>query len=241
MTAASDMWEPQSFDQLVDLYEGLGGLADGPVAEYLSAWLPAGQGGRAVDLGCGTGRHAALLAGRFDEVLAVDVSAPMLAFARRHRPASNIRYEQRDLREVIEHWDGWFDLVLSVFTLHHLPEPDRALQHVRRLVGPAGQAILIDLCDQPHEEGWFRRQALRTLAADLRTRRRPVSQACRQYRLSTDPRWLAHQTADRPLPPGRFEQVYAAVFPGAEITTLGRARAVHWRHPHPAGRRRNSR
>jgi trans-aconitate methyltransferase len=95
MTAASEVGEPQSFDHLVGLYDELGGLAGGPVTQYLSARLPAGLGSRAVDLGCGTGRHAALLARRFDEVLAVDVSGPRLAFARRYRPLPNIRYEQR--------------------------------------------------------------------------------------------------------------------------------------------------
>jgi 2-polyprenyl-3-methyl-5-hydroxy-6-metoxy-1,4-benzoquinol methylase len=162
----------------------------------------------------------------------------MIAHARRHRPAPNIRYQHRDIHEVIEDWDGWFDLVVSVFTLHHLPDQDRALKHIRRLIAPGGQAVLIDLCDQPRSASWLRRQALRTLAADLRRRRQPVDQACRQYRLSTHPAWLAHQTTDRPLPPGRFEQAYTAVFPGADITTLDRARAVHWHHPHPARRAR---
>jgi SAM-dependent methyltransferase len=238
VTTDSEAWEPEPFDDLVDLYDELAELTGGPVTDYLSARLPAEPGGRAADLGCGTGRHATLLAEQFDEVLAVDVSAAMIAHARRHRPAPNIRYQHRDLREVIEDWDGWFDLVVSVFTLHHQPDPDRALKHIRRLIAPGGQALLIDLCDQPRSAGWLRRQARRTLAADLRQRRQPVGRACRQYRLSTHPAWLAHQTGDRPLPPGRFEQAYTAVFPGADITLLDRARAVHWHHPHPPRRER---
>jgi len=39
--------------------------------------LPA-AGGRALDLGCGTGRHAVLLARRFEQVDAIDLSGPMI-------------------------------------------------------------------------------------------------------------------------------------------------------------------
>jgi SAM-dependent methyltransferase len=224
----------QSFDRLAGHYDRLGQLADSQLDAYLAARLPAQPGGRAVDLGCGTGRHAALLAGWFDEVLAVDLSAPMLAFAQRHRSRPNVRYEQRDLGAVVAERDGRFDFVLSVFTLHHVPDVARVLDQVRGLVAPGGQAILVDLCDQPRPAGWFRRRALRTLATDLLRRRRPVGEAGELYRRATDPAWLAHQTTDRPLPPGQFERTYGSAFPGAAVTPLPRARAVHWHRPQPA-------
>jgi SAM-dependent methyltransferase len=224
------------FDQLAHHQDRLAALTGAPLAAYLIARLPAEPGGRAVDLGCGTGRHAALLAQRFDDVLAVDTSDPMLALARRHRPARNIRYQQRDLHDVTPERDGRFDLVLCAYTLLYTPDPPRALRHVRSLVAPNGQAILVDLCDQPRPQGWLRRDAIRALAADLRERRLPVLHACEVYRLATDPAWLTHQASIRPLPPGQFEQTYQEVFPGAVITALDRARAVHWQRPHPASR-----
>jgi ubiquinone/menaquinone biosynthesis C-methylase UbiE len=232
MSTAAD--DPTSFDHLAGHHDRLVALTSAPLAAYLTACLPVERGGRAVDLGCGTGRHAALLAQRFDEVLAVDISEPMLSLARRHRPVGNIRYEHRDLHDVTPERDGRFDLVLTTYTLHHTPDLPRALRHVRGLVAAGGQAVLVDVCDRPRPADWFRREALRTLLADLRGPQRTVQAACELYRLSTDPAWLAHQTCDRPLPPGDFERAYLQVFPGAVITELHRARAVLWHHPGPA-------
>jgi 2-polyprenyl-3-methyl-5-hydroxy-6-metoxy-1,4-benzoquinol methylase len=92
-----------------------------------------------VDLGCGTGQHAALLARHFDEVLAVDISAPMLAHAAQYRPAGNIRYEQRDLTDVTSDADGRFDLVFCAHALHHVPDLPAALTQIRGLTRPAGR------------------------------------------------------------------------------------------------------
>jgi SAM-dependent methyltransferase len=227
--------DPGSFDRLADHYDRLGHLVDRPVADLIAAHLPTGllpvgRARRAVDLGCGTGRHTALLAGRFDEVLAVDVSKPMLEFAGLRRPAPNIRYERRDLRSVTVQTDGQFDFVVSVYTLHHLPNPGQALARIRRLVAPGGTVLLVDLCDEQHSTGWFRREARHTLAADLRHRRRPVRQAVQLYRLSVARGWLAHQASDAPLPPGTFETVYRGVFPGATFNELDRARGMSWHH-----------
>ena len=199
----------------------------------LRAWLlfmlpPCGD--RAVDLGCGTGVHTALLAERYAEVLAVDLSGPMLDFARRRRPEPGVRWQQRDLRDVTPREDGLFDLVFSAYTLHHVTEPDGALHRLRSLVRPGGQVLLVDLVDErrPVPRAWFRAEAWRTFRADLWTRRRPVAEAVELLRLQLDPEWLDHQTTDRLLTPAEWDRRCRAVFPGASIRPLGRARALSW-------------
>jgi ubiquinone/menaquinone biosynthesis C-methylase UbiE len=216
-----------SFDRLAIHYDRFGWLVGREVFAYLTECLPQRER-RAADLGCGTGRHAAELEQRFDEILAVDVSAPMLALAQRHRAAPNITYALRDLRNVTAEHDGTFDLVFSAFTLHHLPDIEAALRQIRALVRPGGQVILLDLCDVPHDRRWFHAEARRTLVRDVLGRRRPLREARELYRLSTDPAWLDHQVADRPLRPGQFEQIYGATFHSATFTTMYRARAMHW-------------
>jgi len=227
--------DPRSFDHLPEVFDRFAELAGGPLNDYLTARLP-DRGGRAVDLGCGTGQHARLLSGVFTDVLAVDVSQPMLHYARQHRPASNICYQQRDLRDLTPATDGRFDLVLSTHTLHHLPDLSAALEQVRSLVRPGGQAILVDSVDARRRvpRGWFRAQARRALAADLARRRRPVRQAVELYQLSTDPGWLGHLATDVFLTPEEFTEVYGQVFPGAELTGMYRALAMHWHGPEPA-------
>ncbi len=225
-TTAAD---PRSFDHLPAVFDRFAELVGGPLTDYLTARLP-DRGGRAVDLGCGTGQHAWLLARVFNQVLAIDVSAPMLRYAQRHRAAGNIVYQQRDLLDVTPGRDGRFDLVLSTHTLHHVPDLAFALEQTRCLVRPGGQAILIDNVDARRRvpRRWFRVEARRALRADLLHHRRSIPEAVELYRLSTHPGWLDHLTTDVFLPPGQFRQLYAAVFPGAEFTPMYRTLAMHW-------------
>lgn len=233
------------------MYDRFAGLVGGRLTAYLTEVLPPpwAPGGWAVDLGCGTGRHTALLAGRFREVLAVDVSGPMLDQALAERPRENVSYEQRDLCQVRPDSDGRFDLVFSAYALHHLPEAelDATLAGIGELVAPGGQVIVVDVtADRLLSAAALRAQARAALFGDLLTRRRTVADAVALYRCSTHPGLLAHLTADRPLPATEFHRRYSTVFPGAQFTPLDPgqrlpaagypATVVHWHNPAPARR-----
>jgi len=226
---SSTRTDPRSFDHLPAVFDRFAELVGGPLRRYLLARLPE-RGRRAVDLGGGTGQHAALLAERYDEVLAVDVSEPMLGYARERRPRGNIRYEHRDLRAVTAASDGRFDLVLSTHTLHHVEDLDATLAQIRGLLRPGGQAILIDNVDPRHRapRSWFVQEAVRGLAGDVLHHRRPISEAVEVFRLSVHPAWLDHLASDVFLTPAEFAVRYTAAFPGAEITPMYRACALHW-------------
>jgi SAM-dependent methyltransferase len=221
--------DPQSFDHLAARYDRISTLLGAELRAWLLFHLPA-RGDRALDLGCGTGVHTTQLAERYDEVLAVDLSGPMVEFARHRRHRSGIRYEQRDLRDAAPARDGQFDLVFSAYTLHHV-ELDSALHRIRSLVRPGGQVLLVDLVDDRPEvpRSWLRGQAWRMLAADLRHRHRPLREAVELLRLQLDPDWLDHQTSDRLRPAADWDAHCRAVFPGATITPFRRARALDWR------------
>ncbi len=230
--------DPGSFDHLPAMFDRYCELVGGPLTTYLTARLPAG-GHRAVDLGCGTGQHAALLADRFDEVLAVDVSAPMLDFARERRPRGNVHYEHRDLRTASVEADGPFDFVLSTHTLHHVEDLGATLAGIRQLLRPGGTVILVDNVDPRRHapRSWFVKEAIRSMVGDLLHYRRPVAEAIEVFRLSISRGWLDHLTADVFLTPAEFDARYSAVFPGAEITSLYRAHALHWQDGRPVWER----
>ena len=221
--------DPQSFDHLAHRYDRYADLVADELNAYLKFRLPRAAG-RAVDLGCGTGVHTTLLAGHYNEVLAVDLSAPMLALAGHRRPRSNVRYERRDLVDVTPWQDGQFDLVFTAYTLHHLPDLELALLEMRRLVRPGGQLIAVDVVDDRRlvPRAWFRREAVRTLRDDLRTRRRTARQAWELLRLQLDPAWLDHQTTDRLLPPAEWSAIGRRVLPDCTLTPLHRALALAW-------------
>lgn len=235
--ARTDM---QSFDRVAEGYHLLGELRRNElICTWLAGQLPAG-GGRAIDLGCGTGRHAVLLAERFGQVDAIDLSGPMieLATARRSRP--NITYRQADLRDV--DGPGRYDFVLSVLTLHHVPDLHAALSHIKVLLAPGGRAVVADMYAPQsalRAPKWMlRRMAHRVvplrsrlhglavyhLGADL-IRRGPAT-AWEIYRLSTRREWLDHRVSDRFFSREELERDCETLFPGYRFDILGGPRGI---------------
>lgn len=224
--------DAQSFDQLAGWYGRFAELTGREVHAWLSFRLPA-RAGRAVDLGCGTGVHTRLLATRFTEVLAVDISEPMLQQARAARQRSNVRYERRDLIDVSPDEDGRFDTVLSTFTLHHLHDLETALKHLGCLVRPGGRLLVVDNVDDDvhRPRSALRTGAWRACGSDLLHRRRHVAEAVELLRLRLNRDWLDHQASDQLHPPAEWERLATQVFPDAAITQLEQACGLHWPAP----------
>lgn len=227
--------ETAYFDAFPELFDRYTAIYDDENSD--DAWmlhhLPTGAD-RGLDLGCGAGRHAIYLADRCDEVLAVDISAGMLAIARKKRSRPNLRYEQRSLLDVTPESDGRFDVVVSFATIHHLPDTDRVLSHVKSLAAPGADVLLADVV-RP-DDGWRSRdwhlRFARQEAEQIRQRTGSEEAAETAYRLRTHPRWLDHSTTNIPLTRQEFEQRYAQVFPGAEFEHKHPIIAsMYWRAP----------
>jgi 2-polyprenyl-3-methyl-5-hydroxy-6-metoxy-1,4-benzoquinol methylase len=73
----------------------------------------------------------------------VDVSGPMVELARARRAQANISFRQADLHDV--EGSGRYDFILSVLTLHHVPDLRAALSRIRDLVAPGGRLALVDI------------------------------------------------------------------------------------------------
>ncbi|WP_030686743.1 bifunctional class I SAM-dependent methyltransferase/N-acetyltransferase [Streptomyces globisporus] len=139
----------------------------------LSGRLP--ERPRVLDLGCGPGRSALLLAAEAGaEVTAVDTHEPFLAELRETAAARGldgaIRTLNADMR-ALPFPDGSFDLVWaesSVFVLGF----DRALAEWRRLLAPGGGLVLTECVWTTEEPGpaarafWEEHYTLRTVAGN---------------------------------------------------------------------------
>jgi SAM-dependent methyltransferase len=101
--------------------------------------------GAALDFGCGLGRLTRALAERFDEAVGVDVSARMLAQARRlNADRVNCRFVLTEAGDLGMFAAGSFDLVYSSIVLQHLPtrtEIERCIGELVRVVSPEGVVV----------------------------------------------------------------------------------------------------
>jgi SAM-dependent methyltransferase len=206
-----------SFDDFSERYARFNELRDvliPGVNGWLRAHLPGGR--RAVDLGCGEGRHTRWLAERYEQVLAVDVSVGMLRLARARNGAPNVRYERRSVLDVTAERDGAFDAVLSVNTLHHVGLPAAVLPHVRGLLAPGGRLVVVDIVDTG---GWGDRDrhivdAFAAARGLYRLAGGDPDAAADVLRLLLHPRWLDMMVADRPPTREELHRHAAAALPG---------------------------
>jgi ubiquinone/menaquinone biosynthesis methyltransferase len=98
-----------------------------------------------VDLACGTGDVAFLLAGRYPGgvITGVDLSAPMLAIARKRNRFLNVRFERGDLCDLPVP-DGSADVVTGSYALRNAPDLRKAIAEVHRVLSPGGVAAFLD-------------------------------------------------------------------------------------------------
>ncbi|MFC7250534.1 class I SAM-dependent methyltransferase [Halomicroarcula sp. GCM10025324] len=97
----------------------------------------------ALDVGCGNGRHAVLLADVAARVIGIDASRALLTAAR-ERVGHRADLVQGDASRLPLATDS-VDLAVYVATLHHLPtERDRAasLDELARVLAPEGRALV---------------------------------------------------------------------------------------------------
>src|SRR5436190_23394254 len=108
------------------------------------------------DLGCGTGQVSAALAPFVGHVVSVDASAAMLQAAKKRLHAfDNVDLRRGEL-EALPIDDARLDAATLMLVLHHVPEPERALAEVARVLKPGGRAIVVDML--PHDRDSYRQQ-----------------------------------------------------------------------------------
>jgi ubiquinone/menaquinone biosynthesis C-methylase UbiE len=108
------------------------------------------------DLGCGTGQVAAAIAPFVCRVLAVDASAAMLQAAKKRlQGIANVELRRGEL-EALPIDDARLDAATLMLVLHHVPEPERALGEVARVLKPGGRVVVVDM--EPHDRDSYKQQ-----------------------------------------------------------------------------------
>ncbi|WP_128904406.1 class I SAM-dependent methyltransferase [Halorubrum amylolyticum] len=114
----------------------------------VESFLDGRTAARALDLGCGNGRHAELLAERADAVVGVDLSRGLLreavARARDRTYDGTASFVHGDAAALPIAADA-VGLAVYVATVHHLPSREarvRSLDELARVLAPSGTALV---------------------------------------------------------------------------------------------------
>ncbi len=103
------------------------------------------MGARLLDVPCGQGRHAHLLAETGFDVDGLDYSPHLLAKAKARGTGKTLRYTQGDMRALPAKWTGRFDAVLNLFTSFGFftdPRDDaRVITEFARVLKPGGVLV----------------------------------------------------------------------------------------------------
>ena len=104
--------------------------------------LELGAGAKLLDVPCGHGRHAHLLAEAGFDVTGLDFSPTLLARAKARGTGSRLRYLRGDMRKLPSRWSGRFDGVLNLFTsfgfFQHPLDDAGVIGELSRVLKPGG-------------------------------------------------------------------------------------------------------
>lgn len=165
-------------------------------------------GDRTLDIGCGPGYFARMLAeavGPAGSAVGIDAAPEMVEYAsRKARRLSNCRFEV-GTAESLAFPDTSFDVVVSSLMMHHLPDEVRlqAVGEMKRVLRPGGTLLLADFMI-PTRGGWRIVAALtgHTAARSMVRRVSPLEPLVKdagfnQVRSDDAPPWLHYVRATK--------------------------------------------
>ena len=94
-----------------------------------------------LELATGTGLIARNIAGYADHIEATDASPEMIAQAQQSSHSTRLHFSVQDMFH-LPYADGSFDVVIAANALHIIPEPEKALKEMRRVLKNGGVLVV---------------------------------------------------------------------------------------------------
>jgi SAM-dependent methyltransferase len=138
MPESSDKWTAGG------TYEDFMGRWSRLLAPRFVSWLPVRPGADWLEVGCGTGAlsDAICAAANPASVVACDPSEPFIAYARRRQADPRVSFVVAGVGQLPVR-QGGFDSVTSLLALNFFPEPEAAIDEMRRITAMNG---LVSAC-----------------------------------------------------------------------------------------------
>ena len=143
--SSASLQDAASYDGVGEAFDRLSDRFSAPLARRLLEAAEVGPGDHVLDVGTGTGVvafPAAARVGPEGTVLGIDISDEMLATARaraaRMLEPGHVTFRIMDAQNLALP-DASFDVAVSLFAVHHLPDPLAAFREMHRVVRPAGR------------------------------------------------------------------------------------------------------
>ena len=185
---------------------------------FLLQHVPA-RGEKMLEICCGRGEFAQLLAPKAGRVIGLDLSPEMLKSARASSNHANVQYLLQDVLEY-DFTPNTFDCIASIATMHHLPLAP-ILEKVRVGLKPGGVFLVLDLyqVETPCE------YLLSMLATPLNIALMLLKTGT--FRTSPEHRqaWEEHAKHDKYLTIKEIRRMASAILPGAQVK-----RHFFWRY-----------
>lgn len=98
---------------------------------------------RLLEVGCGSGASTYVIASRFSflDCIGIDISKAAIEFASRNYRLKNLRFEVGNAKS-LNYPDSSFCIVTSFDCLEHIPDLEKALHELTRVVKPGGYLII---------------------------------------------------------------------------------------------------
>ena len=142
-------FEPSSAEQLAEIerrFLGEAWFAQAPGAPPFSGLIPFSELREkdVLEIGCGTGVHAKLLAAAGTRVAAVDLTPTAVELTRRRLELAHLTADVREAdAESLPFADASFDFVWSWGVIHHSESTDQVIAEIARVLRPGGRLALM--------------------------------------------------------------------------------------------------
>lgn len=154
--ALFDEW-PERYDQW--FANSIGKLAKEVEGNLISDLLGLKSREKILDAGCGTGVFTVDLLAAGAEVVGLDISRPMLSFARKKTSGYAFFPVQGDMQH-LPFDDNFFDKVVSITALEFIADAKRAVDELSRVTRPGGCVVVATLNSL---SSWAARRRAKTL------------------------------------------------------------------------------